>query len=39
VATYIRVYKVVDKKRIMGKMEAHGGGKAQGVADQKNCPK
>jgi hypothetical protein len=32
----IPVNKVVDPKRIIGKMEARGGGEAQGVADQKN---
>jgi hypothetical protein len=31
----IPVNKVVDPKRIMGKMEGQGGGEAQGVADQK----
>jgi CubicO group peptidase (beta-lactamase class C family) len=29
----IPVNKVVDKKRIIGKMEGRGGGEAQGVAD------
>jgi hypothetical protein len=33
----IPVIRVVDKKRIIGKMEGQGGGKAQGVADQKRC--
>jgi hypothetical protein len=27
--------RLVDKKRIIGKMEGRGGGEAQGVADQK----
>jgi hypothetical protein len=31
----ILVNKVVDPKRIIGKMEDRGGGEAQGVADQK----
>jgi hypothetical protein len=31
----IPVYKVVDRKRIIGKMEGRGGGEAQGVADPK----
>jgi hypothetical protein len=31
----IPVNMVVDPKRIIGKMEGQGGGKAQGVADQK----
>jgi hypothetical protein len=29
----IPVYRVVDKKRIIGKMEGHGGGEAQEVTD------
>jgi hypothetical protein len=29
----ISVNRVADKKRIIGKMEGRGGGKAQGVAD------
>jgi hypothetical protein len=32
----ILVNKVVDPKRMIGKMEGQGGGEAQGVADQKN---
>jgi hypothetical protein len=31
----IQVLRVVDKKRIIGKMECRGGGEAQGVAGQK----
>jgi hypothetical protein len=31
----IPVNRVVDIKRIIGKMEGRGGGEAQGVADQK----
>jgi hypothetical protein len=31
----IPVNKVMDKKRILGKTEGQGGGKAQGVADKK----
>jgi hypothetical protein len=31
----IPVNKVVDPKRIIGKMEVQGGGEAQGVPDQK----
>jgi hypothetical protein len=31
----ILVNRVVDPKRIIGKMEGQGGGKAQGVADPK----
>jgi hypothetical protein len=31
----ILVNRVVDTKRIIGKMEDQGGGEAQGVADQK----
>jgi hypothetical protein len=34
----ILVNKVVDPKRIIGKMEGRGGGEAQGVADQKKHP-
>jgi hypothetical protein len=32
----IPVNRVVDNKRIIGKMEGRGGGEAQGVAGQKN---
>jgi hypothetical protein len=34
----ILVNRVVDKKRIIGKMEGLEGGEAQGVADQKSRP-
>jgi hypothetical protein len=33
----IPVNKMVDPKRIIGKMEGRGGGEAQGVADPKKC--
>jgi hypothetical protein len=31
------VDRVVDKKKIIGKMEGQGGGEAQGVADPQKC--
>jgi hypothetical protein len=35
----IPVYRVADKKRIIGKMDGQGGGAAQGVTDQKRSVK
>jgi hypothetical protein len=35
----IQVNRVVDKKRIIGKMEGRGKGEAQGVADKKHIGK